>query len=318
MQVGVLGINHKSASLRLREQVAQVCLGKPDEIVLSTCHRTEIYFSHDNLAEKQFEIFDQLKKQLNHSSEHAFYSFFGSECFYHLACVTAGLDSALLGETDIQKQVKNCYERARLQGSLTSELHYLFQKSLKLAKNARSSFPLFQSTIHLERIVFELVSSIVGNAPSLLMIGNSEINRKIIHYFSRRKKGKITLVSRDLQKAYPFAMDYGLTLKNRDELLSAHLYEGVIAATDEGNYLISSLPSSSCLRLMIDLSVPRSLDPSLSHDPSRSLFNMEQIGELCTQAHRTRSIEVEQVKKFLGAAVIAYTDRFRRKNLLSI
>ncbi|MFN3135878.1 MAG: hypothetical protein ACK44H_09980, partial [Candidatus Kryptonium sp.] len=153
--------------------------------------------------------------------------------------------------------------------------------------------------------------------PSLLVIGNSDINRKIIHYFSRRKKGKITLISRNLNEAYPFAMDYGVTLKSRDEILKAHHYDGIISATTTEEYLVSSLPLDARTRLIIDLSVPRSIDPHLTHNPALTLFNMQQIGDLFVKAHTLRSAEVEQVKKFLETSVLAYTERFQLKILNS-
>lgn len=319
MQIGVLGINHKSAPLKLREQVAQVCCGckEPDKVILSTCNRTEIYFSGDNLAEMQCQVFSELKKRLNHSSEHAFYSFFGAECFYHLACVTTGIDSKVLAESDIQRQVKVAYELARTRGALSNALHYLFQKSLKVAKDARSRFSLYQSTIHLEGMVYQIVDSVLKKNPKLLFIGNSEINRKIIHYFYRRKKGRMTLISRDLETAHPFALDYGLTLKSRDELALADQYEGIISATTAPDYLLSTLAGEKQTRLILDLSVPRSVHPHLGEDPSLTLLNMEEVGELFTQAHMTRHVEVEQIRNFLETSVHAYTERFLLKTTLT-
>lgn len=320
MQIGVLGINHKSAPLSLREQVAQVCAAfyEFDRVILSTCNRTEIYFSGDNLAELQCQIFAELKKRLNHSSEHAFYSFFGEECFYHLACVTAGIDSKLLAESDIQRQVKVAYEMSRNRGHLSTALHYLFQKSLKLAKDARSHFPLFQSNIHLEGMVYQIVDSILEKNRSLLLIGNSEMNRKIIHYFYRRKKGRMTLVSRDLTTAHPFALDYGLTLKNRDELAHAQFYDGIISATTTDEYLLTTLPARRHTRLILDLSVPRSVHPDMGLDPALTLLNMEHIGELFAHAHTVRHTEVEQVKQFLASSVHAYTQRFQQKIVFTV
>ncbi len=314
-KVGVLGINHKSAPLDLREQVAHVCCSckEPDKVILSTCNRTEIYFSSENLAEMQCQLFVDLKKRLNHSSEHAFYSFFDVECFYHLACVTTGIDSKLLAESDIQRQVKIAYETAKSSASLSPELHYLFQKSLKIAKGARSHFSLFQSRLHLEGMIFQIIHSMLEENPSLLFIGNSEVNRKIIHYFSRRKKGRLTLVTRDLHRAYPFALDYGLTLKGREELTHAHLYEGIISATSTSEYLFSSLPSQRHTRLILDLSVPRSIHPKVGMDPSLTLINMEQVGDLFAHAHNLRYSEVEQVKKFIESAVEAYAERYKLK-----
>jgi glutamyl-tRNA reductase len=315
MQVGVLGINHKSAPLKLRERVAQACGASQerDKVILSTCNRTEIYFSGANLADMQCQLFAELKERLNHSSEHAFYSFFGQECFYHLACVTAGIDSKLLAECDIQRQVKVSYEMARCRGVLPIALHYLFQKSLKLAKDARSRFPLFQSALHLEGVVHQIVDATLEKNPSLLFIGNSEINRKIIHYFYRRKKGRLTLVSRDLEVSHPFALDYGLTLKSREELIHAHLYDGIIAATAADDYLISQLPIYRQTRLILDLSVPRVIHPDLGLNASLTLMNMEHIGELFAHAHTVRHTEIEQVKGFLEFSAKAYNERFQKK-----
>lgn len=318
MLVGVLGINHKSAPLKLREQVALVYSAWPqrDKVILSTCNRTEIYFSGTDLAEMQSHLFAELKKRLNHSSEHAFYSFFGAECFYHLACVTAGVDSKMVAESDIQRQVKIAYEAARVHGELSCALHYLFQKSLKLAKDARTTFPLFQSTMHLEGLVYQIVDSILEKNPSLLLIGNSEMNRKIIHYFTRRKKGRLTLISRDLEVAHPFALDYAVTLKNRDELAHAHSYDGIISATNSDGYLLDKLATVRHTRLILDLSVPRTINPDIGLDPALTLMNMEQIGELYAHAHTVRFSEVEQVKKYLDSAVASYTDRFLEKSKL--
>jgi glutamyl-tRNA reductase len=313
MQVGVLGVSHKSAPLLLREQVAHACPAEGGKVILSTCNRTEIYFSGENLADVQCQVFAELKTRLSHSSEHAFYSFFGEECFYHLACVTAGVDSKLLAESDVQRQVKLAYETARSRSSLSPALHYLFQKSLKVAKEARSRFSLFKRAIHLEGMVYQIVGSILHQTPSILFIGNSEINRKIIHYFSQRKKGRLTLISRNLEAAHPFALDYGLTLKNRDELAHAHAYDAIISATVAEGYLLTSLASSRQTRLILDLSVPRTIHPDLGLDPSLTLMNMEHIGECFAGAATARSLEVAEVRQFLASRAHAYTERFALK-----
>jgi glutamyl-tRNA reductase len=317
MQVGVLGVSHKSASLSLREQVAHACLTEAGKVILSTCNRTEIYFSGEDLAQVQCQVFAELKTRLDHSSEHAFYSFFGEECFYHLACVTAGVDSKLIAESDVQRQVKLAYEMARSRSALPPALHYLFQKSLKVAKDARSQFPLFRGAAHLEGMVYQIASSILEKAPSILFIGNSEINRKIIHYFSRRNKGRLTLISRELEVAHPFALDYGLTLKNRDELVHAHLYDAIIAATASEGYLLSTLASHRRTRLILDLSVPRTIHPDLGLDPSLTLMNMEHIGECFAGVPKARSAEAAQVRYFLASCARAYTERFARKTACS-
>ena len=120
MRIGVLGINHKSSELPVREMLARACLckfAKQAEIaqelycvVLSTCNRTEIYFSADDLAVAHTLILSCLREEVPEPFEHKLYTYFGFDCFLHLAMVTSGLDSVILGESEIQRQVKIAYE----------------------------------------------------------------------------------------------------------------------------------------------------------------------------------------------------------------
>lgn len=318
MGIGVLGINYKSAPLELREKIAQACRQiSPNKIVLSTCYRTEIYFSQDDLAKAQSELFYYLKKRAPHSQEYGFYTFFDAECFFHLACVIAGLDSAILGESDIQRQVKIAYEQTRVQQDLSAPLHYLFQKALKLGKTVRSTFPFFKTPLHLEGMIYQLVEKILGDAP-LLFIGNSDINRKMIHYFWRKGKRQMTLCTRDLTSAHAFALDYQLTLKDRSEIENWHHYEGVIAATHSEGYLITSVPKKARTRLILDLSVPRSVDPAFQRDPERTLLNMEQIGAFFESYNSLRLAEVQTIKSFLQESVEKYSALYEKKSLIAM
>jgi len=319
MRIGVLGINYKSAPLDLREKIAEACRHlSPNKIVLSTCYRTEVYFSQDDLAEAQSELFYYLKKRAPHSQEYGFYTFFDAECFFHLACVTAGLDSAMLAESDVQRQVKLAYEETRLQQHLSAPLHYLFQKALKLGKTVRSTFPLFQTSFHLEGMIYQLVETILGTS-DLLFIGNSDINRKMIHYFWRKGKRQMTLCTRDLASAEPFALDYQLTLKDRSEIKNWHQYDGVIAATYSDEYLMTPLMTTrpGCTRLILDLSVPRCVDPSCQTNPQLTLLNMEQIGTFFESYCSQRLSEVESIKNFLQASVEKYTALYEKKSLIA-
>jgi glutamyl-tRNA reductase len=317
MRIGVLGINYKSAPLDLREKIAQACRDcfSPNKVVLSTCYRTEIYISQEDLAEAQSALFSHLKKQVPHTHEHSFYTFFGKECFFHLACVTAGLDSAMLAESDIQRQVKIAYEETRKREPLPAPIHYLFQKALKLGKTARSSFSLFQMSLHLEGMIYQLADQMLEPNSRLLFIGNSDINRKIIHHFWRKGKRQMTLCTRDLESAQPFALDYQLSLKDRSEIEHWHQYDGVIAATKCEHHLIRSAPKNISTRLMLDLSVPRSIAPVLKSHPHTNLINMEEIGAFFEHYHSEKMSEVESIKSYIESAVERYVALYERKSL---
>ena len=118
----MLGINHKLADLKLRELLAKASQrrfgagisthGSHHFILLSTCNRTEIYFCSDDLAATHTYLLSILRNEVDEEFDQKLYSYFGRDCFHHLARVTAGLDSAIVAETEIQGQVKKAYEFA--------------------------------------------------------------------------------------------------------------------------------------------------------------------------------------------------------------
>src|SRR5262249_51645888 len=122
MRIGVVGINHKLADLKLRETLAKACQrrfgpgqsthGSHTFILLSTCNRTEVYFSSEDLAQSHSYFLSILNQEVDEDFDQKLYSYFGKDCFLHLSRVTSGLDSAIVAETEIQGQVKSAYENA--------------------------------------------------------------------------------------------------------------------------------------------------------------------------------------------------------------
>lgn len=313
MRIGMIGISYKSAPLELREEVARVAqerISFGNCVVLSTCNRTEIYFTAENLAEAHSDILRLFKREIALPFEHALYAFFGAECFSHLAMVTAGLESALLGESDIQRQVKTAYLRQSNLTTLSHELHFLFQKSLKIGKEVRSSF---DCPMHLEGLVLQLVQNFFNRkqALTIFFIGYSETNRKIAHLFLKNRLGKITFCTASPHSAEPFALDYGISLVGRERLSSWSDFDLVISATHQ--HLISHLPFSFKTKLMLDLSVPRSISPELGRNSFMTLLNMEELGNLVTKERRKRYGEVSLVQKKIENTVQRQVEIFRKK-----
>lgn len=320
MHVGVLGISYKSAHLALREEIAACCqdfLQQWQAVVLSTCNRTEIYFSSRDLAQTHSEILHALKKVVTTSFDHAMYSFFGRECFEHLALVTAGLDSAILGESDIQRQVKLAYKEASLRNPLSSSLHFLFQKSLKIGKEVRSTF---LSPMTLEGVICSLVKSFFYEPSELkvLMIGFSEINRKVGRALLKRSQIKMTFCTRSPLSAHSFALDYGVSVIDWSSLQTWADYDLVICATYSQEPVISSLPSSFKTRLMLDLSVPRGISPDLNKGLHLALLNMEEIGKLASYERQERAQEVVAIGKMIEKSVERQIDIFYHKQIARV
>ena len=317
MRIGVLGVNFKSADIAIREGVSRACqeqLSSLNEVadaytcvILSTCNRVEIYFSASDLASAHSEILNALKKGITFAFEHRMYSYFGGDCFLHLAQVTAGMDSAILAEGEIQRQVKCAYERAVSQYKLPSVLHYLFQKSLQMGKYIRSHFSLSQNQVTIPKILFEITShrfNELENMP-LLFIGNSEINRSLISYFKNKGLCRMTLCSRSLSTEQA-----KISLLPWDKLSSWVEFPLVICGSNSPQHLITEVPKGSAAELIIDLSIPRMVDPSVAHV---TLLNMEALIHLIEIRQQRNEEEMARAEMLLLTNIHKYVETFSTK-----
>lgn len=287
MRVGVVGINHKLADLSLREILAKACQKRfsPDSsthgtqsfTLLSTCNRTEIYFSSEDLAETHSYILSILRKCTVQNFDQKLYSYFGYDCFLHLARVTAGLDSAIVAETEIQGQVKMAYEKAVLYSQLPPEMHYLFQKCLKIGKQVRTKLPLKAGLPDLEDAILHAGKHFFNDVKKIkiLAVGASLINLKVVKFLKGKGCQNITLINRT-----PLKEDVEVPTLPWERLLSWSEFDWIIFGTKSEEFLLkeSDVERRLSHKLIIDLSVPRNVDPLLGkHLP---LLNLDQINQL--------------------------------------
>jgi glutamyl-tRNA reductase len=327
VKVGVMGINYKSSDLSLREVIAKACercLGsesaaaaKLNIVLLSTCNRTEIYFSDEDLAQAHSELLSLLREEVQVAFEHKIYSYFGIDCFAHLAKVAAGLDSQIVAETEIQRQVKGAYLNASLHRQLPSAIHFLFQKSLKISKSLRSNYPHLQTRVSLEDTLFNLSSLMLEEIQRrrIFFVGNSEINRKIIHHFKRKGAGEMSLCTR--APAMASELDSSVKVCDWSHLTSWSEYDIVICGTSQHHTLLSeeqlSPDKALSSRLIFDLSVPRNVDPKLGRHPQIALLNIEELGKLILKRQRDHVREFKNWEEKIQSAASFQLALFHEK-----
>ncbi len=289
MRIGVLGLNHKLATLNLREKMAKICSRRFGEtnsihsrlsyVLLSTCNRTEIYFHSPDLPETHIYLLNVLRSGMEEAFEHRMYSYFGVDCFDHLACVTAGFDSAVLGETEIQGQVKQAYESAMNYRKLPHELHFLFQKSLKIGKEVRSQYPFGRKRPTLEETIYQAGQQFLGelHRKRILFVGLSKINHRIFSHFHHKHLPHLTFCNRTESKLLDLHAK-SLPWEHIDEWKN---YDLVILGTKCPHFVIDRAPLQLEKQiLLIDLSVPRNVDPKVGRHPQIKLHNIDQIARL--------------------------------------
>lgn len=325
MRVGVLGANFKTAQLGLREALSLACQKKMTAfseivrknacVILSTCNRVEIYFSAPDLAEVHSDILQVLKEEIGDPFEQQLYSYFGIDCFMHLAQVTAGLDSAIVAESEIQRQVKISYEKALLHYSLPGCMHYLFQKSLKVGKYIRSHFSLSLNEITIPKLLFDMGRvqyPDLQNVP-VLFVGNSQINRQIISYFKHKGLNDLTVCSRSLQRTQELIEQKGVSLLPWGQLKSWHRYPWVICGSTASHYVITKTQAQVQTRLICDLSMPRTVDPEVASSSCLTLFNMEQLIHSIQQRQQKNEQAFQEAKQTIIHSVDGYLSGFLSK-----
>jgi glutamyl-tRNA reductase len=298
MRVGVIGINHRLADLRLRENFAKLCHhwfytdhtlhGKQAFVLLSTCNRIEVYFSSSDLPYTHSYILKVLRQNLPYLEDcfdQKLYSYFGHDCFKHLVRVALGLDSPIVVETEIQNQVKISYETAKKYFLIPSDMHYLFQKSLKISKQIRTELSLGRGLPDLEHAILSVGVKTFQHPEQIqiLFVGVSDINRKIVSFLNRKKFERITICNRSFKPAQALAKKYNLSILEWSKISEWHKFDWIIFGTKSPEYLISNhdvLCSLSNHKLIIDLCVPRNVDPSLGFHPEITLININLLNSL--------------------------------------
>lgn len=331
MQIGVIGINHKLATISLRETLSIAChkrfqFGKffrrsQGFVLLSTCNRMELYFSSPNLAETHTYILNILKQEIEKEFSQLLYSYFGQECFYHLSKVAAGLDSAILLETEIQGQVKEAYETASKAFNLPSPLHYLFQKTLKIAKSIRSKYVLGRGLPNLEHALFQSASELFEKPQdqSILFVGASEINQKVLVHLQKKACKNISLCNRSFERGSSLSAKFQIPFLPWNQLHLWPSFDWIIVGTKSHEHLLKASVTtfSSKKQLIVDLSFPRNVDPELEK-PGIQVINLEQINRLLQFRKDSLYAEILKVEGDIQTSVQNHAELYQLKTCAAI
>ena len=334
MFIGVLGLNHRTAPVELRERLAfsngelPVALRQvrdflriPECVILSTCNRVELYAALPELDGnearlKQFlSIFHKLDPGFVGDR---FYWYLQPDSVRHLFRVAAGLESMVLGESEILGQVKEAYEMADSMGCVGRIFHPLFQASLRTGKEIRSKTKIGHGAVSVSSVSVELARKIFQDltTKTILLMGTGQMGEATLQSLKGQGAGKILVANRSPERAIPLAQAVGGEVVRLPELSAALLTADiVICSTAANEYLLTQ---SQIQRIMeerqgrtlcfIDISVPRNLDPQIGELEKVYLYDIDDLEEIASANRRMRLNEVTtcaaiieaQLQNFLG------------------
>lgn len=329
----LVGCSHRSAPLAIRERIAlspeaQKTLYERLEqlsmvrecLVLNTCNRLEICAVGGAEAPAMIlsaigEATGLSEDELDaHSYQHA-----DSDAVAHLHAVAAGLDSQLVGETEIFGQVKAAYEMGKAMGSVGRTLHRVLQKTFQAGKWARTHTAIGQGQVSLGNVAVELAERVFGslNQASALVVGSGEIGREVAKALCSRGLDQLTVTSRREERANLLASQVGgitSPFASWTEVLSHS--DVAIFATSAPGTLLDTPTAERVMRarsqrplFFIDLAIPRDVDPGVGTLASAFLYNLD---DLTAIANANRSLRESEVEKCLVALRERAADTWKR------
>ena len=319
--IGLLGINHKTCSLEIREkysftnqeiiEFSELLYQETnisDIVILSTCNRTEIYFSQD-LYDRQmaFELVYNTLNLFKSILEHHWHSFYHKsnvEAVTHLFEVASGLDSMILGEDQIIGQIKEAYLFCTKAALTDDILMRLFQKSFEAGKRVRSETGIKLGNTSISSAAVELCNKHMGGLAqkSLLIVGAGDTSTLALQNFKNKAVKNITITNRTLSNAQTLANNYKAKVLEFDNFQSQlHLFDIVCVATHSKDYLIkaedvtkSVQQSANKQQIFIDLSVPRNIDESISQFENIQLICVDDLEAVVQITAEKRQECIEQ------------------------
>lgn len=318
-----LGINHLTASVAVRERFAvpkrelpaaaarvAALPGVGQCVVLSTCNRTEVYYT---AAEPELAAREILHYFLGEQVDllKAFYHYRGAEALEHLALVAAGLESMVIGETEIFGQVKDAYRAAQEAGTLGGRLHRIFQSVFTIGKKVRSSTAVTSGPTSVGAAAVQQAHDLLDrlHKPNVLVVGAGEVARTTAQSLRSRGAESIFVANRSYDRAVELAEQVGGRVIRFAEwqpyLEKIHI---VIVSTAAPVYVVTPdvlqkvLPERKGEPLMIiDLSVPRNVDPACGALPGVTLHDIDTLQAQTEQTRAQRRAAVQEGRRLITA-----------------
>ena len=328
MSVWALGLNHHTAPLDLRgrfafsvDQLAPTLKGlrqslarQPEATILSTCNRTEVYCAGDKPA------LEQTLEWLAHNGgvspgllrAHA-YTLQGDQAARHAFRVASGLDSMVLGEPQILGQMKDAVRAAEGAGAMGSTLHQLFQRSFAVAKEVRSNTEIGAHSISMAAASVRLAGQLFEDLGQIkiLFVGAGEMIDLAATHFAAKNPALMVIANRTMARGEKLASRFGAQVMPLADLPSRlHEFDAVISCTASTLPIIGLGAVERAVKqrkrrpmFMIDLAVPRDIEPEVKALPDVYLYTVDDLAQVVQTGKDSRRAAVAEAEIIVDAGV---------------
>jgi glutamyl-tRNA reductase len=330
-----IGVSHKTAPVEIRERVAlpearatdflRELRGTADvqeAVAISTCNRTELYMVVGDPVEAEGRVLSMLSSQAGiRPTELAssIYALRNCDAARHLYRVTAGLDSMIVGEAEVQGQVKRAYDTALGRESVGPLTNHLFKAALRTGKRVRTETAIAERQLSLPAVAVALAKELLGpslHGRSVVIVGTGETSELTARALADSGCQTVFVASRRRDRAISLARRYGGRSVSFDELpVALEEADIVVAATASPHLLLEAQALGEVMEarrgrplLLIDLAVPRDIDATCAEIPGVSLYDIDDLqavivrnrGVRQAEARKAEGIIEEEIQQFAG------------------
>lgn len=333
MHLLTLGLNHRTASVEIREQLAVAEESQPaalawllaqpgirEAAILSTCNRSELYLAGDEDAPAAARRFLTEWRGLNAEAlQPHLYLLRDLEAARHLLRVAGGVDSLVLGESQILSQVRQALETAQQSGAVRGLLNELFQRALHTGKRARTETDIGRGRLSISTAAVELAGQVFTDLStcSALLLGAGEMSELTAQYLVDSQVRRWWVANRTAARAEELARRFGGVAvpfaEFPERLTEADI---VLSSTSAPGFVLGPELLAGAMRrrrgrplFLIDIAVPRDVDPAVRGLDNVFLFDIDDLEQVVATHRQEREQEIRKVEDLIAEELGGFQDR---------
>jgi len=329
MNISCFGLSHQTASVEVRERFAVADSALPEALrrlraidgveeglIVSTCNRTEFYVVGGVAQLLPARFFQEFYNGLRSDDEPHFFGLWAEGCVHHLFRVVSGMESMVVGETEIFGQVKRAYEVAVREKATGRRLNKLFQKSFHVGKQVRSSTAVGRGSISVGSVAVDLAEQIFGKLEGckIMVLGAGDTSEKMARSFKARGARQIFVSNRSFDRAQVLAQETGGRAIRFEEWEREFAdLDILVTSTSAPHAIVTVEKIGPILRhrrdrplFMIDVAVPRDIDPDVHQLDGVYVYDLDALQSMAERSMEARKQEVASGDRLIGKHVIEF------------
>jgi glutamyl-tRNA reductase len=312
MKIFVAGLSYKTTPVEVREKLAvhrsrlqcsgcrlKLRGGLEEVVLLSTCNRVEIYGVSPWIHGRVQSLFQELTNTDLDFTPHLYVKE-GAEAAKHLFAVASGLDSLVLGETEITGQVKNAYQAAKEAGLVGKKMNRLFQTALSVVKKIRTNTAIGRGATSVGSVAVELAEKVFDtdlSRKTVMILGAGKMGEACVKHLAKRGAETVLVANRSFERAEKLAAEFGGRAVRIEDAAEAMIAADIlVSSTGSPDIVLTRADLEQILParrnrplVLVDIAVPRDIDPAVAQLPNVFLYDIDDLEAVVRENTKNRA-----------------------------